>query len=67
MDSLIKKVQVIGIDNERIEKDDSFPAAYKLPFKLSERPNSRWAEIFEYIHQNRILDAMKRRAYVAGD
>ena len=67
MSSLIKKVQVIGKDEEGIEKDDSFPAAYKLPFKLSELPDSRWREIFEHVHRINIYSAMKRRAYVSGD
>jgi len=67
MDSLIKKVQVIGIDNEGIVKDDSFPAAYELPFKLSELPDSRWAEIFEHVYKINIYSSMKRRAYVSGN
>ena len=67
MQGLIKKVQVIGIYKQGIEKDNSFPAAYRLPFRLSERPDSLWAEIFEHVYKINIYSLMKRRAYVSGN
>jgi hypothetical protein len=67
MNNLIKKIEIIGVYREGMEKDDSFPAAYRLPFKLSEVPDSLWAEIFEHVYRINIYSSMKRRAYVSGD
>jgi len=62
---LIPKVELIGIDKEAMKKDDSFPSAYKLPFKLSEVPTNEWTRIFEHVYMGELY-SMKRRAYIEG-
>lgn len=66
MDSTIKEIQVVNIDKDKIEKDNSFAKAYRYPFKLSGTPEPLWVALFEETYAT-VEDPQKRKIYVAED
>ena len=67
MPSDINELSIVGVEKDKIEKDDSFPAAYRYPFKLSDHPDPLWCRCFEHTYGGRLYSSMKREAYIEGD
>jgi hypothetical protein len=67
--AMVKKVatiDIVDIDTEAVEKDDSFSAAYAFYIKLSGRPERQWLDIFNF-EWRRSRYLMKREMTVIGD
>jgi len=66
---MVKKVatiDIVEIDTETVEKDDSFPTAYAFYIKLSGRPERQWVDIFNF-EWKRSFYLMKGEISVVGD
>lgn len=58
-------VEIIGVDADTLEKDETFPEAYAFYIKLSDEPDNVWRS---YLAKwNNALDAMQRKIDVEGD
>ncbi len=58
-------VEIIGVDADTLEKDETSPKTYAFYIKLSEEPDSVWVS---YLAKwNDALDAMQRKIDVVGD
>lgn len=58
-------VEIIGVDADTLEKDETFPEAYAFYIKLSDKPDNIWQS---YLAKwNRALNAMQRKIDVVGD
>ncbi len=58
-------VEIIGVDTDTLEKDETFPEAYAFYIKLSDEPDNAWRS---YLAKwNNALDAMHRKIDVVGD
>ncbi|MBI4834797.1 MAG: hypothetical protein HY811_08280 [Planctomycetes bacterium] len=66
MDTAIKEIQIVMIDKDKIEKNDSFSNAYSYPFKLTSTPDAVWVEQFVKTYDT-VEDPKKRKMYVADD
>lgn len=62
----VATVDIINIDTETVELDNSFPGAYAFYIKLSARPEPRWVHIFNF-EWERSIYLMKREIRIAGD
>lgn len=66
---MVKKVatiDIVDIDAETVEKDDSFSAAYAFYIKLSGKPERQWVDIFNF-EWKRSRYLVKREIAVVGD
>jgi thiamine monophosphate kinase len=66
MDSTPKEIQIVLIDKDKIEKDNSFAKAYRYPFKLTSVPDPLWVELFEKTYDT-VEDPQKRKMYISED
>ncbi len=58
-------VEIIGVDTDTLEKDETSPETYAFYIKLSDEPDSVW---LSYLAKwNDALDAMQRNIDVVGD
>lgn len=58
-------VEIIGVDTNTLEKDETFPEAYAFYIKLSGEPDNIWRS---YLAKwNNALDAMRRKIDVVED
>jgi len=58
-------VEIIGVDADTLEKDETFPEAYAFYIKLSDEPDNVWQS---YLAKwNKALNAMQRKIDVVGD
>jgi hypothetical protein len=58
-------VEIIGVDADTLEKDETFPEAYAFYIKLSDEPDNIWQS---YLAKwNKALNAMQRKIDVVGD
>jgi hypothetical protein len=70
-----EEIKIIGIEKDRIEKDEDFPGAfyssiktaYKFPFKLSQYPDSHWVDLLNQYSTINVQFNMKRKPYVFND
>ena len=62
----VATIDIVEIDTETVEKDDSFPAAYAFYIRLSGRPERQWVDIFNF-EWKRSLYLMKTEISVVGD
>jgi len=67
--AMLKKVatvDIVKIDTETVELDNSFPGAYAFYIKLSGRPERQWMHIFNF-EWERSVYLMKREISIVGD
>jgi hypothetical protein len=58
-------VEIIGVDADTLEKDETFPEAYAFYIELSDEPDNVWRS---YLAKwNNALNAMQRKIDVVGD
>ncbi len=58
-------VEIIGVDTDTLEKDETFPEAYAFYIKLSDEPDNAWRS---YLAKwNDALDVEHRKIDVVGD
>jgi len=65
----MKKVEIaeiVDIDTETIEVDNSFPGAYAFYIKLSRKPERQWVHMLNF-EWDRSVYLMKREIRVLGD
>ena len=62
----VATVDIIKIDTETVELDNSFPGAYAFYIKLSARPEPQWVRIFNF-EWERSVYLMKREIRIVGD
>ena len=66
---MVKKVEIaeiVDIDTETVELDNSFPGAYAFYIKLSRKPDRQWVHIFNF-EWERSIYLMKREIGIVGD
>jgi len=63
----VMELKIVGVEQEDIQKDNSFPGAFTYPFKLSSVPSFIWASIFKQVYANNFNGNAKRNAYISGD
>lgn len=58
-------VEIIAVDTDTVEKNETFPEAYAFYIKLSDEPDNVWRS---YLAKwNNALDVMQRKVEVVGD
>ncbi|MFQ5925671.1 MAG: hypothetical protein ACE5IE_06720, partial [Dehalococcoidia bacterium] len=62
----VATIDIVEVDTETVEKDDSFPPAYAFYIGLSGRPERQWVDIFNF-EWKRSLYLLKREISVVGD
>jgi len=62
----VATVDIVEVDTETVEVDNSFPGAYAFYIKLSGKPEPRWVRIFNF-EWERSVYLMKREIRVVGD
>ncbi len=62
----VKKVKIVELDPDSVEKDDSFPEALAFHVRLSDVPDSVWTEIFISEYEQTWFN-LKREVTVRGD
>lgn len=62
----LKRVEIVSVDTETVEKDDAFPKAYAFYIKLSGDPEHMWQRYFEDEWEHAFY-TMKREIRVVGD
>jgi hypothetical protein len=60
-----KPIEIIGVDNETVEKDGTFPEAYAFYIKLSDNPDTLWEKYL--LEWDKALYSMQREMRVIGD
>jgi hypothetical protein len=60
-----KLIQIIGVDSELVERDNTFPDAYSFYIKLSDNPDPLWAKYL--LEWEKALHSMRREIKVRGD
>ena len=62
----IATIDIVEVDIETVEKDDSSPDAYAFYINLSAKPEPQWIKIFDF-EWSRTQDLLKREMEVVGD
>jgi len=62
---LIDIIDIISLDKESIEKDNSFPTSYAIYFDLSKQPDPNWKKMFDKAWKDESFN-LKRKITVSG-
>jgi len=62
----VKKVNIVELDRDTVEKDSSFPEALAFYIRLSDVPGSVWTEIFVSEYEQAWFN-LEREVSVRGD
>jgi hypothetical protein len=62
---MVKKIDISGVDTDRVEKDNSFPKAYAFYVALSQAPEPIWVELFMSRYES-VFTNMKRGMTIQG-
>jgi len=62
----LKRVEIVSVDKDTVEKDSAFPKAYAFYINLSDKPDTLWVRYFEDEWEH-ALYSPKREIKVIGD
>ncbi len=62
----VRKIRILAVDVDSVEKDDSFPSALAFYIRLSDFPDNVWREIFVNEYEQAWYN-LKREVTVEGN